>query len=200
MFVQLIEGRTSDPEQLGRQLGHWIAQLQPGAVGYLGTTGGVTNDGRVVLFARFESEAAARANSDRPEQDAWWSETEKCFDGPVEFTESSDVDSYLAGGSDAAGFVQMMKVSGVDRERIAHADREFEKFAGDIRPDLIGGIRVWTAPDAFIEANYFTSEDAARAGESTPPPPELVAGFDDFAAMMKDAEYFDFTEPLLNSA
>ena len=69
-----------------------------------------------------------------------------------------------------------------------------------MRPDLIGGIRVWTAPDAFIEANYFTSENAARDGESTPPPPELVAGFDDFTEMMKDAEYFDFTEPLLNSA
>ena len=200
MFVQLIEGRTSDPEQLGRQLGHWIAQLQPGAVGYLGTTGGVTNDGRVVLFARFESEAAARANSDRPEQDTWWSETEKCFDGPVEFTESSDVDSYLAGGSDAAGFVQMMKVSGVDRQRIAEADREFEKVAPDLRPDLIGGIRVWTGPDAFIEANYFTSEKAARDGEDKEPPPELIDGFKDFMEMMKDAEYFDFTEPLLNSA
>jgi hypothetical protein len=200
MFVQVIEGRTSDPEELGRQLGHWITQLQPGAVGYLGTTGGVTNDGRVVILARFESEAAARANSDRPEQGAWWAETEKCFDGAVEFTESSEVDSYLAGGSDAAGFVQLMKVSGVDRQRVADADRQFEQIAPDFRPDLIGGIRIWTAADAFIEANYFTSEKAARDGEDKEPPPELVEGFADFMEMMRKAEYFDFTEPLLNSA
>jgi len=200
MFVQLIEGKTSDPEELGRQLGHWIAQLQPGAVGYLGTTGGVTNDGRVLIFARFESEAAARANSDRPEQGAWWAETEKCFDGAVTFSESSDVDSYLAGGSDAAGFVQVMKVSGADRQRVAAADRQFATIAPDLRPDLIGGIRVWTAPDAFVEANYFTSEKAAREGEDKEMPAELVEGFQDFMELMKNAEYFDFTEPLLNSA
>lgn len=200
MFVQLIEGKTSDPEELGRQLGHWIAQLQPGAVGYLGTTGGVTDDGRVLILARFDSEAAARANSDRPEQGAWWSETERCFDGEVTFTDSNDVETYLAGGSDAAGFVQAMKVAGVDRQRIVEADRQFEQIAPDMRPDLIGGIRVWTAPDAFVEVNYFTSEEAARAGEKEEPPPEVAAGFADFAEMMKDAEYFDFTEPLLNSA
>jgi hypothetical protein len=200
MFVQLIEGKTSDPEELGRQLGHWITRLQPGAVGYLGTTGGVTNDGRVLILARFESEDAARANSERPEQGAWWSETERCFDGEVTFTDSNDVETYLAGGSDAAGFVQAMKVASVDRERVVEADRQFEQIAGDVRPDLIGGIRVWTAPDAFVELNYFTSEQAARSGESKEPPPEMAAAFADFSEMMKDAEYFDFTEPLLNSA
>ena len=200
MFVQVMQGRTKDPEELGRQLGHWIAQLQPGAVGYLGTTGGVTDDGRVVVWARFESEQAARANSERPEQGAWWADFEKCFDGPVEFAESSDVDTYLAGGSDTAGFVQIMKVSGVDRQKIIESDRQFEQIAGDIRPDLIGGMRVWTAPDAFIEANYFTSEKAARDGEKQDPPAEVAAGFEEFMEMMKDAEWFDFTEPLLDSA
>ena len=35
-----------------------------------------------------------------------------------EFTESGDVTTHLAGGSDAAGFVQAMKVSGADRQRV----------------------------------------------------------------------------------
>ena len=57
-----------------------------------------------------------------------------------------------------------------------------------------------TAPDAFVEANYFTSEEEARAGEKQEPPPELAEGFKEFTEIMKDAEYFDFTEPLLHSA
>jgi hypothetical protein len=59
---------------------------------------------------------------------------------------------------------------------------------------------VWTALDVFVEANYFTSEQDARDGEKQAPPPELVEGLEDFMAMMKDAEYFDFTEPFLHSA
>lgn len=108
--------------------------------------------------------------------------------------------THLAGGSDAAGFVQAMKVSGVDRQRVEAADREFENIAPHVRPDLIGGFRVWTAPDSFVEVNYFTSEQDARAGEKQAPPPELVEGFEEFMAMMTDAEYYDVTEPFLHSA
>src|SRR4029077_20067824 len=121
--------------------------------------------------ARFESADAARANSDRPEQGAWWAETEKLFDGQPEFSESSDVTTFLAGGSDDAGFVQVMKVAGVDRAKVEDGDRQFAPIAADVRPDLIGGVRVWTGPDSMIEANYFTSEAAAREGEKAPPPP-----------------------------
>jgi len=200
MFVQVIEGKTSDAEGLRRQFDKWVAELKPGASGYAGTTAGVTPDGRVVAFARFESEEAARANSERAEQGAWWAETEKCFDGPVQFSDSSDVDTYLAGGSDDAGFVQVMKVSGVDRTRVHEGDAELAKVAADIRPDLIGGMRVWTGPDSMIEANYFTSEEEARSGEKKEPPPEIAAAFADFMAMMKDAEWYDFPQPYLHSA
>jgi hypothetical protein len=200
MFVWVLEGKVSDPEEVGRQLGHWIGEFGSTTPGYLGVTGGVTNDRRFLLFVRWESEEAGDAFLVRPQQQAWYEEFQKSFDGPVHFDESGDVTTYLAGGSDTAGFVQGMKVSGVDRQRIDAADREFEKIAPGIRPDLIGGIRVWTAADAFVEANYFTSEEQARAGESEEPPPELAEGFADFMEMTKDAEYFDFTEPLLHSA
>jgi hypothetical protein len=200
MFVQMMEGRTSDPEGLQRQLDRWVAELEPGAAGYVGTTGGVTSDGRVVMFARFESEDAARANSDRPEQGAWWADTEKCFDGPVTFTESSDIQSFLAGGSDDAGFVQVMKVANADRELAARLDSEFEKIAGDMRPDLIGGWRMWTGPDSAVDVNYFTSEAAARDGESKPPPPELAELFGEFMETMSNAEFIDLSSPMLHSA
>ena len=129
MFVQLIEGRTTDAEGLERQGERWQDEVKPGAVGYLGVTSGVTADGRSIAIVRFESEEAARANSDRPEQSAWWADTSKFFEGDVEFSESSDVTEFLGGGSDEAGFVQVMKVSGVDRAQVERLDQTFEQFA-----------------------------------------------------------------------
>ena len=108
MFVQVMEGKASDAAGLRRQMDAWNAELKPGATGFLGATGGVAADGRAVLMARFDSEESAVANSSRPEQGDWWSQTEKCFDGPVTFTESTEVDLFLDGGSDGAGFVQVM--------------------------------------------------------------------------------------------
>jgi len=107
MFVQIIEGKTSDAAALTRQGERWQDQLSPGATGFLGVTSGVTADGRAITIVRFESEEAARANSDRPEQGAWWAETAQLYDGDISFTESSDVEEFLGGGSDDAEFVQI---------------------------------------------------------------------------------------------
>lgn len=198
MFVWVLEGKVTDPGEVGRQLGRWTSEFGD-TYGYLGATGGVTDDGRFLLFVRWDSEDAASELLKRPEQQSWYQEFQKSFDGDIEFVETGDVTTYLAGGSDAAGFVQGMKVSGIDRQRVDAADREFENIAPNIRPDLIGGLRVWTAPDGFVEANYFTSEQEAREGEQQAPPPELGQELEDFMAMMADAEYFDFTEPFLHT-
>jgi hypothetical protein len=200
MFVWVLEGKVANPRDVGRQLTQWTNEFGGTTPGYLGATGGVTNDRRFLLVVRWASEDAGNALLLRPEQQAWYEEFQKSFDGPVDFAETADVTIHLAGGSDAAGFVQAMKVSGVDRLRVEAAERAFEDVAPQIRPDLIGGVRVWTAPDCFVEVNYFTSEQDARAGEKEAPPPDLVEGFQDFTAMMKDAEYFDFTAPFLHSA
>src|SRR5262245_23498987 len=99
MFVQIMESRARDAEAVKRMGERWEAELRPGAQGFLGSTGGVTADGRFIALARFESEAAARANSDLPGQGEWFAELEQQLDGPVTFAESSDVDLFLAGGS-----------------------------------------------------------------------------------------------------
>ena len=75
MFVQVIEGRVADRDALRRQMDRWMSELRPGATGFLGSTAGVTDDGYAIAFARFESAAAAEANSERPEQGRWWAET-----------------------------------------------------------------------------------------------------------------------------
>jgi hypothetical protein len=91
MFAQVIQGKTSDPDGLQAAIDRWIQELAPGAIGWLGTTGGTTEDGRTIAVVRFESEEAARRNSERPEQDQWWAETAKLFDGEATFRDSSDL-------------------------------------------------------------------------------------------------------------
>ncbi len=197
MFVQIIEGRTADAEGLQRQGDRWQADLRPGATGFLGVTSGVTSDGRALTIVRFDSEASARANSERPEQGAWWAETEKYYDGDIAFAESSDVSEFRGGGSDAAGFVQVMKVTGTDRTQVEHMDAAFEQHA-DLRPDVLGGLRAWTGADAYIEAAYFTSEADARAGEQTEMPEAVQALMAGYESVLANTEFFDLTDPQLH--
>jgi hypothetical protein len=70
VFIQVIRGRVTNAEGLREQLDRWVSELAPGADGWLGSTGGTTDDGHLVLGARFESPEAARRNSARPEQNA----------------------------------------------------------------------------------------------------------------------------------
>lgn len=193
MFVQIIEGRTTDEPSLRRQLDRWVQELRPGAEGFLAATLGITADGRVVDVACFDSEAHARANSDRAEQGQWWAETEKCFDGEVTFTDSSDVEVLGGGAATGAGFVQVMKSHDIDRDRMHAFDEALVPYL-ELRPDILGGLRVWTGPDRCTEVIYFRSEQEAREGEAAAPPEaqEALAGFAD---LMEDVEYLDLTHP-----
>jgi hypothetical protein len=81
MFIQVIQGKVADAAGLHAAMDRWVQKLQPGATGFLGCTAGITDDGTFIAAVRFESAEAARRNSDRPEQGAWWAETAICFDG-----------------------------------------------------------------------------------------------------------------------
>jgi len=197
MFVQVIEGRASDAEGLKRQMNRWQNELRPGAAGHLGSTGGVTAEGQAVILARFDSFEAAQANSGRPEQGEWWAETEKCFDGEVAFTDSSDVTTLLGGGSNDAGFVQILKDESADRAVTEELDVIFAEHAPTFRPDVMGGLRVWTGPTSYVEAAYFTSEEAARAAENSEPPPAMAERMSEYSASMENVEFLDLTDPWL---
>ncbi len=195
MFVQIIEGPTSDAKALMDHAEQWQQDVRPGAIGYLGITAGVTADGRSIAIARFEDEAAARANSERPEQTAWWEGMAKLYDGEPTFSESSDVTEWMGGGSDDAGFVQVMKSTGVDRAKVEEMDKVFESYT-HLRPDLLGGLRIWTGADTCVDVAYFTSEAEARAGEKAEMPDEVQQLMGDFEGM-GETEYLDLTEPHL---
>lgn len=199
MFLQVMEGRVGDAEALRRQLDAWMSDLQPGAGGWLGTTAGITADGTFVAVARFESEAAAQANSDRPEQGAWWEATAAAFDGDVTFTDCPEVDTFGEGGSDDAGFVQMMTGRG-DRAAVVPVASEMEGILQRMRPDVIGGTIGWPGDGTFVQTVYFTSESEARAAESADPASdEDRAATERLASLMTFERFIDLPDPILYS-
>ena len=87
----------------------WQRDLSPGADGWLGATYGFAEDGTLAAVVRFESPEAAQRNAARPEQQAWWREMERNLGGAVTFHDCPDTMLLLAGGSDQAGFVQLVQ-------------------------------------------------------------------------------------------
>ena len=200
MFVQVIRGQVSDAEQVRAALGLWSEQLAAGAPGWLGSTAGVTEDGRFVALARFESEEAARRNSDRPEQGQWWMETSKLFTGEVTFRDSSDVTADVRGDPDAAGFVQVMQGRGSDPERARELMAQNPDDWAAFRPDVIGSVVVGHEGGAYTMAMYFTSEQAAREGERKEPPPQLKAQMEEMNRLSAgEPEFLDLRQPWLYS-
>jgi hypothetical protein len=200
MFVQVIQGKVADPQRARAALDRWVRELAPGAEGWLGTTAGVTEDGRFIAAARFASEEAARRNSDRPEQDRWWSETSRLFDGEPTFRDSSDVVVDTAGDPDTAGFVQVMQGRSSDPERARQMMAEDSTDWSSFRPDLLGSVAVGHDGGAWTMVMYFTSEADAREGERKEPPPELKAQMEAMDALnVGPPEFFDLKQPWLYS-
>ncbi len=195
MFVQVIKGRTNDAAALRARGDVWRDEVRPGATGYLGGTFGVAEDGTFLILARFADEVAAKANSDRPEQAAWWDDTAGLIDGEATFRESSDTSAMFGGGSDDAGFVQIMEGKVADRAKAETFETpELEAQLRTARPDLLGSLRVWFADGSFVEAAYFTSEDDARKGETSA---EFAASQEAYMALFGDMTFLDLRDPQL---
>ncbi|MEA2498931.1 MAG: hypothetical protein QOH26_1336 [Actinomycetota bacterium] len=195
MFAQIIKGKASDEAGLRKQNQKWVEELKPGSSGFLGSTGGIATDGTFVTIARFESEEAARKNSDRPEQGEWWKETEQYLEPGSTFVDSTEVDEFLGGGSNDAGFVQVMQGSVSDKEKAKEMGQQMEPMLRENRPDVLGGMVVWhPGGSEFTQVMYFKSEAEARERESASDnsgPPE------EFGKLFSNMTYIDLKEPEL---
>lgn len=198
MFVQVMRARTRDAAGLHQQMDRWVRELRPGADGFLGSTAGVTADGQFVALARFRDDAAARANAPRPEQTAWWNETAKYLDGEASFIDTTDVEMISPGGSDDAGFVQVMFGRVSDQQRYKQMTRALEDAIREFRPDFMGNTTVWSGND-FVDATYFTSEAEARVGETKEPPADVLPQFMEWRSLIEEIEYLDLSDPWLVS-
>ncbi|HEV7887542.1 MAG TPA: hypothetical protein VGO92_08280 [Acidimicrobiales bacterium] len=197
MLIQVITGKVADADLLQRQGDRWQAEIKPGAAGFLGVTRGVTPDGRAITVARFESEAAAAANSDRPEQSAWWNETAKGYDGDVVFQNCTEVDTMLGGGSNEAGFVQVMQGRAKDQAEMRKQIPELEASLREERPDHLGMVIAWHGDGGgFTTVNYFTSEAEARKHEASTEASPLRERF--MTLMDGPLDFYDLPTPDLD--
>ncbi len=195
MFLQIIQGRIGDAAAARQAMERWERDLEPGAAGWLGGTYGVTDDGMLVAVVRFESREAAQRNSARPEQAVWWQEMERCFAGPVTFHDCADVVLLLSGGSDQAGFVQVIQGTVRDRDRLHALAGQSGDLVAKVRPDVIGATIAIDDAGFFTETVAFTSEQQARAAEQQEMPADAAQLLDEEMALLDDVRYLDLHQP-----
>ncbi|MDQ4143375.1 MAG: hypothetical protein M3198_06470 [Actinomycetota bacterium] len=200
MFVQVIHGKVRDPEAIRKQLQKWEQEVKPGAEGFLGLTAGATDDGEFVSVVRFESEEAAQKNGSRPEQDEWWRETSQNFEGEASFHNYDQTRLGSGGGSDDAGFVQVIHGKMSDIQRSNELADQFESEGRKHRPDMIGSVDCWSADGGYTTAIYFTSEAEAREGESKEMPENLKAAMEEMMSLAEETRFLDLRDPIFISA
>jgi hypothetical protein len=195
VFIQVIQGKCTRHDELRAMAEEWREELGGGAEGWLGGTYGFTDDDHFIGVVRFDSREAAMANSARPEQTAWAEKMMGLMDGPVEFHDCDDTMMFLDGGSDQAGFVQVIcgKVDDPSRIKAMLADTT---TLHEMRPEIIGGTLAIEDDGSFIETVSFRDEDAARQGEKMEPPAEVR---EELGAMMAGASFYDLHHPWFES-
>jgi len=200
MSVQVIRGRVSDAARVRAQLDTWVSEVSPGAVGWLGSTAGVTDDGQLVALARFESEEAAQRNSERPEQSAWWEDTAALFTDEPVFANSTWVDVDTPGDPSQAGFVQVMQGRSSDPERARELMANDPTDWSTFRPEILGSLTVGHEGGAWTMALYFTSEADAREGEQKEPPPATQHLMEEINALaVGEPAFLDLRDPWLDA-
>jgi hypothetical protein len=195
MFIQVIQSKSSRHDEVRALMHEWAEMPDDGSTGFLGATYGFTDDDDFLGVIRFESKEKAMANSARPETDAMSKRMAELLDDPPTFYDCDDVTVWMEGGSDDAGFVQVIegKTDDPDRLKEAMGDPSDDDMRRQ-RPDIIGGTFALTDDGTFINTVAFTDEASAREGEKTSSPPE------DMMSLMRDVKYFDLRDPWFASA
>jgi hypothetical protein len=199
MFIQVFQGHCRDADQVRAVGDEWVDTLSPGAEGWQGGTYGVTDAGVFVAVVRFESRAAAEQNAARPEQGEWWARMEAQFDGPITFHDSDDVTVFLDGGSDDAGFVQLIQGRFEDPAPFrALVSQPMDELAR-ARPEIIGGTVAIAADGWFTQTMAFRSEQEARTGEAGEMPAERRQEYEAVMSQVQDLAYLDLRHPWFSS-
>ncbi len=197
MFIQMVQGACARPSELHRLVDDWCADMaaQPG---WLGGTYGFDDTGHFYGVVRFDSEEACRACAERTTAAWWWAAAAALFEDAPEIRESGDVTILMDGGSDDAGFVQIIrgrvKDPGVMRQMMTGAETVNMLHAA--RPEIIGGTMVIEADGSFIETISFTDERAARLGETVAMPASLQQ---EFESAMDEMSFVDLHRPWFGS-
>lgn len=193
MFLQVAAGPVTDGERLRRQWDRWATERGPAATGWLGTTGGVTPDGRGVVVHRWSSAGQAGAGIPGAEEAEWWSATRACLGNAI-VRETHDVTVQALGDQRDAGFVQVMVGTVASRAAVEEVEAEIGPAFMAFRPDFLTGFRAWFPDGTLAAVDYFRSEAEARAGEGRPMPAGLQAGFGRWLSLVEGAAWYDLPQ------
>ena len=196
MFIQIIQGRCTRQDELHALADRWRDEIGPTADGWLGGTYGFTDDDQFVGVVRFESRDAAMRNSERPEQQAWAQQMTALVDGPIEYHDCDDVTLLMGGGSDDAGFVQVIRGKVDDPARLKAMMTTDTDTLHEMRPEILGGTLALEPDGTFTETIAFTDESAARAGEQLEPPADVR---NELQWAMQGATFYDLHRPWFSS-
>jgi hypothetical protein len=192
VFIQVFQGKCTREAELRAHLERWREEQGPKAKGWLGGTYGFTDDHEFLGIVRFESREAAMANSEREEQSAWAREMMALMDGPVEFHDCDDVTLMLDGGSDEAGFVQVIRGRVEDVERAKAMMTQDATVLHEMRPEILGATMAIEPDGTFTQSVFFTDESSARQGEQQEPPADVREFME---TVMADARFYDLHHP-----
>ncbi|HYT25739.1 MAG TPA: hypothetical protein VEP73_04555 [Actinomycetota bacterium] len=156
------------------ELEHWDGDLGAGAPGWRGLTGGVTDDGELVVILRFDGAGAAVDNDTRPATAVWRTAVERHLAGPARLQRCPIVREIKGGGSDEAGFVRVLQGRVIDARRLAALQDDVERGLAEEAHVLGVTVADHDRGGWFTEVTYFTSERAVRAAERAMPVAKAV--------------------------
>ena len=194
MFIQVIQARSTRPDEVRALTEEWN-DLPDDDSGFLGATYGFTDDDEFIGVIRFESREKAMANSARPETDAMAKRMAELMDGPPTFRDCDDVTEWMDGGSDDAGFVQILQGRTDNPDRLKEVMNEGIDELRQNRPDIIGGTLALEDDGTFTNTVAFTDEASAREGEQK----DTTSDGEEFRTLMSDVVFLDLHHPWYSS-
>jgi hypothetical protein len=110
------------------------------------------------------------------------------------------VTKFLDGGSDDAGFVQVIQGRVSDPDRFRDFMSQPMDELRQARPEILGGTIAIEPDGTFTQTVAFTTESAAREGESKEMPDDVRAATEEEFSAMQDVHYLDLHHPWFASA
>ena len=189
MIAHVVRAHVREAEALREAVLQWRHGLAR-AHRPSGCVVGQTSDGEVIAFLRFATDRAALGAT----EDAPWSSRAGDLVARAVVSVSDDVDTFLAGATAEASFVQVLRGRTVDRELARELMPQADRVLARIRPDIVGGHVAWHSDATFTEVVGFRSAAEARAAEGAPIPEGDQAFIDLSASTHTVDEFLDLTD------
>jgi hypothetical protein len=170
VFLRILRGQAYDAAATLADVDRWRRELGAGVLGWRRLTAGIGDGGELVLALRYDSEAEARRDQDRPEVVAWQASAERHLAGPPRWYDCPVVHTMKDGDAGEAGFVRVVQGRLADPVRLAAMRAEVERTLRDRAPHVLG-VTVAEHADGtgFTELTYCTSERETRAADRQMP-------------------------------